>query len=364
MKLYPHSSLFAITLLGSLLLGQTVKGQTLASHRGVTITKTGNHYLQIIDLAAGASLVNLTGAVDNRVTRGPGYYGPIDPKYYKRYQGDFWAEFQQQPNAVSLVNGQFFSLISTSSCLSFPVRDGHRGWISGGCESPTTYPTEANRLLMEIYPGGAVMSRLYSDSVTKSSANFAMVGLVTGKNLKGSGEQTIFGLGGKVDPQTGLYTTLYILTSASGSEANSLKQLKGLAAQTMLMDGGRSAFLTYKDNNTAQTVHAVTTYRSGDRLERPMPHAIGILAAPAVPVLTRPQKVALVFAALEQLNPSYFPANSRSGALTSAGQTVFQRYHNGSILLIQPNDEFQYYYAKQWQRSGVTLDELYARFSR
>lgn len=335
-----HGGLLVFLASLALILTPSHGQSTVSSARGVALVNDGLHYIQEIDLTSGAKLMSLVG--DPMRSLGDGYYGNTgggsNVAFSKRSQSSYSTELAGLDRHFSVINGQFFSLASNPTCLSFPVHsDGV--WFSSGCEAPDTWPRETDRLLLEVYNNGATLGRLYSDSVRRSIATFRLVGLVAGKNLKGRGyqNQTLVGLG-TYNSSSGRYQKLFLLTSRRVRESDAVAALvrRGAdASKIMLMDGGGSSFLSYRNESTGRLTNAVSTSRS-------VPHAIAVIAAPEptpVPaVLTERQKAEIVFRALERLYPIYFPTEQRGSSGEWSGY-IYQYYNtaSGNGVYFDPN---------------------------
>lgn len=221
-------------------------------------------YVHVIDLAKGASIESILGKKEGNFYINNTSY----PKYKKHLLNDFWNDWttEKGTDAFSVINGSFYASDTTNTAaISFPIK--HRGAIKTigfGNNEPFI------KRMLKLKNGRAEIidyDGTHSDSVKTDPATDIIVGLEIGqKHPIFPLRRTAVGVGGSVNDDG--YSTIYLLTSApiSATKVSNILQDFG-AVQAMAFDGHLS------------TQIGLGGY-SMFTIDRPVPHAIGIAAAP------------------------------------------------------------------------------------
>ncbi len=221
-------------------------------------------YVQVVNLDEGAHIESMLGRKEGTLYLNNTYY----PKYKKHRLNDFWEDWvaEKGSDAFSVINGSFYWSDPTSiAAMSFPIK--HRGSVKTiGFGNNEPY----RKRLLKLKSGGAEIvdyNGLYPNVVETDSASNIIVGLEIGQKspiaLIG---RTAVGVGGNLNNNG--YSKIYLLTSATMSAVRVNTILQGFGSiQAMAFDGSLSSQI------------ALGGY-SMFFMDRPVPHAIGISAAP------------------------------------------------------------------------------------
>ena len=225
----------------------------------------GEGYVQVIDLEQGAKIESLFGREDGQLYFNNGIY----TEYNKGTMADFWNNWADQEGnaAFSVVNGSFYWEDSSFSAaaISFPIK--HRGAVKtlgfGNHEPNKKRMLKLSNGRAQIIDyNGANVGLIESDA-----ASDIVVGLKVGEKYPNLPlRRTVLGVGGRLD--SGGYTKVYVLTSSPIFSARAAQILQDFGAiQAMAFDGNWSTQIS-------------TPSISGYTIDRPVPHAMGIAAAP------------------------------------------------------------------------------------
>ncbi len=245
----------------------------LDSALGVTLYKknypNGNpDYVQLIDLSEGARLSLLHGEIkEPRTTRGD--YGGPDPRLTSLPIETYWQQLRQaEENAFCLTNGLFFYMPEYPTRLAFPLKvDGvivADGW------GKDTYVGE--QLLLELWDERADIVELSEGAFSGSTAPNVIGGLTeeANKRAKFSVGRTFVGVDDR--DADGIFESVLIFNTISALQSSAADVLRSFGAdKVMMLDGGGSTQLICESG-----WHI--------RSDRPLPQAIGVIAADEPPV--------------------------------------------------------------------------------
>lgn len=242
----------------SLVSPEKVGFSPYAKNGGLAIYKNSNSYLLIADLdQAGIRPLGLD--TKDHFTDSGGIWEGYDTVFKSTAISQYLSSGGDEPFACAF-NGQFFKMVDYPTHLAAPLKvDGDI--ITYGWE--TSYHV-GEKLMMEIWPGRAVITPLDKTRFTTSDAPDIVSGLTASANKKPKNVvgRTFIGMNGQ--------TTLFVLVSTSSTQKQAEKTLRSLGAETvMMLDGGGSSQLACRINGR---------YRSLIYSERAVPQAIYIFS--------------------------------------------------------------------------------------
>lgn len=228
-------------------------------------------YVQIIDLSQGARLRLLHGPiVDPGV--GKGTFGGPNPRFQRQTLDFFWKQLQTSDpgKAFCVVNGGFFYLNEQPGFLSYPLKVDGRMVTEG-------YPSDlyaGHKIFLELWSDQALIRPLTSEDLYTSTAADIQGGLSEAANKRANKyvPRTFIGLADQ--DGNGRYEILLVFNTQTARQVDAVQVLHDFgAAQVMMLDGGGSTQLWCDDQSLIAS-------------DRPIPQAVGIVAAAPLPTHT------------------------------------------------------------------------------
>ncbi len=220
-------------------------------------------FVQVVNLSQGASIKLLHGAIANP-RPGKGVYGGDDPSIVMQPLQDYWKDFlRSHATAFCVTNGQFFYLQESPTRLPFPLKTD--GEIISDGYGIKEFPGQ--KLMLEIWPDRVDIRELTREALYTSSAPNIVAGLSEDakKRIDKYVGRTFVG----VSDQDGdrFFETFLIFNTQTARQADAASILRSFGAKkVMMLDGGSSTQLVCRDQAYITT-------------DRPIPQAIGVLAA-------------------------------------------------------------------------------------
>lgn len=222
-------------------------------------------FVQVVELNAGARIVNLHGEIGEQ-RPGKGSYGGNDARIMSQSLEAFWRQLSaEHTNAFCVLNGQFFFMQESPTRLPFPLKVGDE-IVSDGY-GLNEFPD--NKLILEIWPDRVNLNKLTHESLYSSSAPDIIGGLTQTANKRSDRYvgRTFVGVDDR--DQDGTSETFLVFNSSISRQVDAAGVLHSFGAdQVMMLDGGGSTQLICNGEGLIKS-------------DRPIPQAIGILPAPA-----------------------------------------------------------------------------------
>lgn len=228
-------------------------------------------FVQVINLALGARLRLLHGAI-TEARPNKGAYGGPDPRFTSLPIETYWQQVSQEdPLAFCVTNGAFFYMPEYPTRLAFPLKvDGEmisEGW------GVNTYVDQ--KLILELWDDRAAIRPLSAEALHRSQAPNILGGLTeeANKRAKYAVGRTFVGLADY--DSDGRLETVLLFNTQTATQANAAAVLRTFGAtQVMMLDGGGSTQLLCKSG-----WHI--------RSDRPVPQAIAVFASRPPPLAAR-----------------------------------------------------------------------------
>ncbi len=200
-------------------------------------------FVQVINLALGARLRLLHGAI-TEARPNKGAYGGPDPRFTSLPIETYWQQVSQEdPLAFCVTNGAFFYMPEYPTRLAFPLKvDGEmisEGW------GVNTYVDQ--KLILELWDDRAAIRPLSAEALHRSQAPNILGGLTeeANKRAKYAVGRTFVGLADY--DSDGRLETVLLFNTQTATQANAAAVLRTFGAtQVMMLDGGGSTQLLCK----------------------------------------------------------------------------------------------------------------------
>lgn len=221
-------------------------------------------FVQVIDLSQGAQAVLMHGDI-TELRPGKGAYRGNDARIKGQSLNKFWGELTAQyPQAFCVLNGQFFYMKESPTRLPFPLKvDGALVTDGYGLNE---FPD--NKLLLEIWPDQTRIRPLSYESLYGSTAPDVVAGLTQTANKRSDSYTGRTFVGVDDRNQDGMAEILLVFNSKISRQVDAANVLQNFGAdQVMMLDGGGSTQLICQGEALVSS-------------DRPIPQAIGVVAAP------------------------------------------------------------------------------------
>ncbi|MGW8250437.1 MAG: phosphodiester glycosidase family protein, partial [Anaerolineales bacterium] len=218
-------------------------------------------------LSQGAQVVLMHGDITDRRT-GKGVYGGDDARIKGQSLNKFWQELSSQyPDAFCVLNGQFFYMKESPTRLPFPLKVDS-AMVSDGY-GLNEFPD--NKMLLEIWPEQTRITPLSYESLYGSTAPDIVAGLTQTANKRSDSYTGRTFVGVDDRDQNGSAEILLIFNSKISRQVDAASVLQSFGAdQVMMLDGGGSTQLICQGEALVSS-------------DRPIPQAIGVVAAANIP---------------------------------------------------------------------------------
>lgn len=226
-------------------------------------------FVQVINLSLGAEIVPMHGKI-TETREGKGVYGGSDPRLRSQPLNKYWQDLQGfSTDAFCVSNGQFFYMLEYPTRLPFPLRVDSQVVTDG--YGLRNYPNQ--KLLLLLWPNKADIVYLDKATLYGTSAPHAIAGLTEDarKSPTKYVGRTFVGVDDLDGDGAAEIVLVFSTRSARQKDAASVLRSFG-ADKVMMLDGGGSAQLTCQGKAYVAS-------------ERPIPQAIGVLAAPDEPLI-------------------------------------------------------------------------------
>jgi len=227
-------------------------------------------FVQVINLSLGAEIVPMHGKI-TETREGKGVYGGSDPRLRSQALNKYWQDLQGfSTDAFCVSNGQFFYMLEYPTRLPFPLRVDSQVVTDG--YGLRNYPNQ--KLLLLLWPNKADIVYLDKATLYGTSAPHAIAGLTEDarKSPTKYVGRTFVGVDDLDGDGAAEIVLVFSTRSARQKDAASVLRSFG-ADKVMMLDGGGSAQLTCQGKAYVAS-------------ERPIPQAIGVLAAPDEPLIS------------------------------------------------------------------------------
>ena len=254
-----------------------------------TDDSTGTQFVQIVNLAKGATVSLLRGELAPQVE--PGGWGGPNPEVYRQPLQEVWDEFSaSDENAFCVTNGQFFSTNEyPTTPLAFSLKQNgvvvSEGYASGPYVGKQEFPKpndpdQTNRkLMLEIWEDRVDIIELTEDNFYNSSAPNIIAGLTedADKGIDNPTGRTFVGI---VDTDNNtIYETVLIFNSPLATQPVAAEVIRSFYPdiedddiEVMMLDGGGSTqlmcngqlYVPSSDNRTIPQTLAVSATRNAN----------------------------------------------------------------------------------------------------
>lgn len=220
-------------------------------------------YVQVVDLASGAEVKLLHGAVVEE-RAGKGAYEGNDARFRYQSLAGYWQSASNQTGRLFCVtSGTFFYMPEAPTRLPFPLKaDGV--YLTDGYASNQF---EGKKLILELWPERADIQLLTKETFYSSSAPNILGGLAEDANKRAL-QQTGRTFAGVDDRNgDGVFETVLLISTRTATQAEAAEVLRSFGAdKVMMLDGGGSAQLTCQGKALVYS-------------ERLLPQALAVLEA-------------------------------------------------------------------------------------